>query len=139
MKICADTRFLLGVSSGENYSVKLLEEIEKGMHELFIPALALSEFFTILYQKGMPSLAESIFAQLMVSKNIKIIPVDERICIRIVKIKHSFGLSISDASMLAAYKITNSDIFLAKDSDFSAAIKQNYVRVGTAKELLKAK
>ena len=139
MRICIDTWFLLELSNGENYSLKLLEETEKGMHELFIPALALSEFFTILYQKGMPSLAESIFAQIMVSKNISIVPVDEALCIKIAKIKHSFGLSISDASMVAAYKITNSDVFLAKDSDFSAAIKQNYVKVSTAKELLKGK
>ncbi len=137
MRICADTWFLLELSNGENYSVKLLEEIEKGVHDLFIPALALSEFFTILYQKGMPSLAESIFAQIMVSKNIQIVPVDEALCIKIAKIKHSFGLSISDASMVAAYKITNSDVFLAKDSDFSIAIKQNYVKVGTAKDILK--
>ena len=137
MRICADTRFLLELSSGENYSVKLLGEIEKGMHELFIPALALSEFFTILYQKGMQPLAENIFAQIMVSKNIKIIPVDETLCIKIAKIKHSFGLSISDASMVAAYKITNSEVLLAKDSDFSAAIKQNYVKVSTARDMLK--
>ncbi|MBI4170107.1 MAG: PIN domain-containing protein [Candidatus Aenigmarchaeota archaeon] len=137
MRICADTWFLLELSDGENYSVKLLGEIEKGVHELFIPALALSEFFTVLYQKGMPSLAENIFAQLMVSKNIRIVPVDETLCIKIAKIKHSFGLSISDASMVAAYKITNSDVFLAKDSDFSAAIKQSYVKVSTAKDILK--
>ena len=137
MKICIDTWFLLELSGGENYSMKLLGEIEKGVHELFIPALALSEFFTILYQKGVPSLAESIFAQIMVSKNIRIVPVDEALCIRIAKIKHSFGLSISDASMVAAYKITNSDLFIAKDSDFSAAIKQNYVKVSTAKDVLK--
>ena len=139
MRICADTWFLLELSNGENYSVKLLGEIEKGEHELFIPALALSEFFTVLYQKGMPSLAESIFAQLMVSKNIQIVPVDETLCIKIAKIKHSFGLSISDASMLAAYKVTNSDFFLANDSDFSTAVKQNYVKVSTAKDLLKVK
>ena len=71
------------------------------------------------------------------SKNIWIVPVDEALCIRIAKIKHSFGLSISDASMVAAYKITNSDLFIAKDSDFSAAIKQNYVKVSTAKDVLK--
>ncbi|HIG97397.1 MAG TPA: type II toxin-antitoxin system VapC family toxin [Candidatus Aenigmarchaeota archaeon] len=137
MRICADTWFLLELSDGENYSVKLLEEIEKGVHELFIPALALSEFFTVLYQKGMPSLAESIFAQLMVSKNIRIVPVDEALCIKIAKIKHSFGLSISDSSMVAAYKITNSEVLLAKDSDFAAAIKQNYLKVSTAKDIMK--
>lgn len=136
MRICADTWFLLELSNGENYSVKLLEKIEKGVHELFLPALALSEFFTVLYQKGVPSLAENIFAQLMISKNIKIVPIDETVCIKIAKIKHSFGLSISDASMLAAYKITNSDVFLAKDSDFSTAIKQGFVKVGTAKDVL---
>lgn len=136
MRICADTWFLLELSKGENYSVKLLEKIEKGVHELFLPALALSEFFTVLYQKGAPPLAESIFAQLMVSKNIRIVPVDEKICIKTAKIKHSFGLSISDASMLAAYKITNSDVFLAKDSDFVAAIKQGFVKVCTAKDVL---
>src|SRR3989344_2896763 len=139
MRICADTWFLLELSNDENYSVKLLEEIEKGVHELFIPALALSEFFTILYQRGMPFLAESIFAQIIVSRNIRIVPIDEALCIRIAKIKHSFGMSISDASMLAAYKITNSDVFLAKDSDFSAAIKQGYVKISTARELLRGR
>ena len=120
---------MLELSNDENYSLKLLEETEKGMHEMFIPALALSEFFTVLYQKGTPSLAESIFAQIVVSKNISVVPIDEALCIKIAKLKHSLGLSISDASMVAAYKITNSDVFLAKDSDFSAAIKQNYVKV----------
>ena len=85
----------------------------------------------------MPSLAESIFAQLMVSKNIRIVPVDEALCIKIAKIKHSFGLSISDSSMVAAYKITNSEVLLAKDSDFAAAIKQNYLKVSTAKDIMK--
>ena len=65
------------------------------------------------------------------------IPVDEALSLRIAEIKHSFGLSISAASMVAAYKITNSDLFIAKDSDFSAAIKQNYVKVSTAKDVLK--
>ena len=139
MRICTDTWFLLELSKGENYSVKLLEQVENGMHELFIPALAISEFFTILYQKGAPSLAESIFAQIMVSKNIRIVPIDDALCIKIAKIKHSFGLSISDASIIAAYKITNSDVLLAKDSDFSAAIKQDYVKISTPKDVLKLK
>lgn len=139
MKICADTWFLIELSRGESHSLELLKQVENGLHELFIPALALSEFFTILYQKGVPSLAESIFAQVMVSKNIRIVPVDEALCIKIAKIKHSFGLSISDASMVATYKVTNSDVFLTKDSDFSAAIKQNYVKVSMAKDILKGK
>ncbi|MFA4820134.1 MAG: PIN domain-containing protein [Candidatus Aenigmatarchaeota archaeon] len=137
MRICADTWFLIELSRGEKNSLKILKQVEDSVHELFIPALALSEFFAVLYQKGMPSLAESIFAQIMVSKNISIVPVDSSSCIKIAKIKHSFGLSLADASMVAAYKITNSEVLLAKDSDFSAAIKQNYVKVSTAKDMLK--
>lgn len=136
MKICADTWFLLELSRGEKCSVKLLEKVENGIHELFIPAIAMSEFFTILYQKGFPSLAESIFAQVLVSKNIRIVPIDESICIKIAKIKHSFGLSLSDASMVAAYKITASEVLLAKDSDFGAVIKQNYVNVKTPEDIV---
>ena len=107
MRICADTWFFLGLSNGENYSVKLLEERENGAHELFIPALALSEFFTILYQKGMPSLAESIFAQIMVSKNIRIVPVDERLCIKIAKIKYAARIRSQKIKTLRARARSN--------------------------------
>src|SRR3989338_6886660 len=112
MKLCADTWFLIELSRNEKHAMNVLKRTEDGIHQLFIPSLALSEFFTVLYQKGMPSLAESIFAQIMASENIHVVPIDAESCIKIAKIKHSFGLSLSDASMLAAYKITNSDALL---------------------------
>ncbi|MBI4162113.1 MAG: PIN domain-containing protein [Candidatus Aenigmarchaeota archaeon] len=136
MKICADTYYFLELTKGDKDSVKLLEKIENGEHILFVPVIALTELLTILYQKGKAQLGENIFAQVMVTRNIHIVPFTANFCIRTAKIKHSFGLSISDASIVAAYKISNSDVLIAKDSDFSTAIKQNYIKTKTPKELL---
>jgi len=47
----------------------------------------------------------------------------------IERIALSFALSIADASMVATYKIANCDIFLAVDSDYKTAVKQNIVKI----------
>ena len=136
MKIYADTWFLVEVINKEKNAARLLEEIEKGSHELYISAISLAEILTILYQKGKTQLAENIYAYLLSTDHIRVLSITPDMCVKLAKIKHSFGLSLVDAAMLATYKISGAEVFIAKDSDYINAVKQNYVEIKSPKDLI---
>ncbi len=136
MKICADTWFLVEIIDKEKSAIRLLEEIEKGSHELYLSAISIAEILTILYQKGKAQLAENIYAYILSTDHIHLISITPDMCVKLAKIKHSFGLSLVDAAMLTAYKISGAEVFIAKDSDYINAVKQNYVEVKSPKDLI---
>jgi predicted nucleic acid-binding protein len=135
MRLCADTWFLLEISKGNEHAINILKSAENGGHILFVPVLAVSEIINILYQKGKSLLADSMAANLASIDNVHIINIDLDLAKEIAKVKHSLGLSLADASMVATYKLTNSDFFLAVDSDYKIALNQGVVRIKLLEEL----
>jgi len=129
MRLCADTWFLLELANESAHAVRILKDVEKGKHILFVPVLAVSEITNLLYQRGASLLADAMIANLVGMENISVVDINLDIAKEIAKIKHSFALSIADASMVATYKIANCDIFLAVDSDYKTAVKQNIVKI----------
>ena len=135
MRLCVDSWFLLELAKENKHAIKIIKDAENGKHTLFVPALAISELTVKLYQKGNSLLADAMIANLVSLENIILVDVNIDIAKEIAKMKHSLSLSLADASMVATYKMTKSDFFLAADSDYKTAINQNVVKIKPLEEI----
>ena len=129
MRIGADSWLLFEIANRDKNAVKLLEEVEIGIHKLFISVLCFGELKVGMYRIGKPEVAERAIIKFLTIPNVKVVDVDMNVVDVGARRRHSLGLSFMDALILATSLVNDCDVFISGDSDFEIAEKQNIIKV----------
>ena len=129
MKYCADTWFILSAFGNESKAISIINDARHGKARIVVPVVAYAEAIKKLMQKGISYQAiYDFFSSLEVTQKIEIINANKSIAEEAAKVSLTYSVPLIDSFVAATYKLTECDIFLSPDSDYSLLIKKKYLK-----------
>jgi predicted nucleic acid-binding protein len=124
IKACIDTNVFLNVLNREiiyySHSREVLQAIERGSLEAFVPTLVIAEMLTGFYIEERNKDAQQFLSALISDEHMKIVPLSVDIAASSARVRAETGLKLPDAMILATAIKTQSDFVVSNDDCFPA-------------------
>ncbi len=122
IKVCLDTNVFLNVLNREiiyySHSREVLQAVERGSLEAFVPTLVIAEMLTGFYIEERNTDAQQFLSALISDKHMKIVPLSVDIAASSARVRAETGLKLPDAMVLATAIKMQADFVVSNDDRF---------------------
>ena len=122
IKACLDTNVFLNVLNKEaiyySHSREVLQAVERGSLEAFVPTLVIAEMLTGFYIEERNTDAQQFLSALISDKHMKIVPLSVDIAASSARVRAETGLKLPDAMVLATAIKMQADFVVSNDDRF---------------------